>query len=109
MFAGMEFDSVTGLYYNHARYYDAVLGRFVSQDPKGFAAGDTNLYRYVGNESTVGTDPSGEQEAMNYDDAMNALGNRTFGNLYSPSQPQPPLSDYPISATMLHYDSETRG
>ena len=32
------------------RYYDAAIGRFVSQDPKGFAAGDTNLYRYVGNE-----------------------------------------------------------
>jgi RHS repeat-associated protein len=61
-FAGMEYDSVTGLYYDHARYYDAVIGRFVSQDPKGFAAGDADLYRYVGNEPTVADDPSGEQE-----------------------------------------------
>ncbi len=60
-FAGMEYDSVTGLYYDHARYYDAVIGRFVSQDPMGFAAGDTNLYRYVGNEPTVDPDPSGLQ------------------------------------------------
>jgi RHS repeat-associated protein len=58
-FDGMEYDSVTGLYYDHARYYDAAIGRFVSQDPKGFAAGDTNLYRYVGNEPTVRTDTSG--------------------------------------------------
>ena len=43
MFAGMEYDSVTGLYYDHARYYNSVVGKFVSQDPKGFAAGDTNL------------------------------------------------------------------
>jgi RHS repeat-associated protein len=58
-FAGMEYDSTTGLYYDHARYYDAAIGRFTSQDPKSFAAGDTNLYRYVGNQPTTGTDPSG--------------------------------------------------
>jgi RHS repeat-associated protein len=59
-FAGMEYDSTTGLYYDHARYYDAVIGRFTSQDPKSFAAGDTNLYRYVGNEPTCSADPTGE-------------------------------------------------
>ena len=59
MFAGMEYDSTTGLYYDHARYYDAAIGRFVSQDPMGFAAGDTNLYRYVGNEPTNANYPSG--------------------------------------------------
>ena len=59
LFAGMEYDSVTGLYYDHARYYDAAIGRFVSQDPMGFAAGDTNLYRYVGNAPTLRSDPSG--------------------------------------------------
>jgi RHS repeat-associated protein len=55
----MEYDSGTGLYYDHARYYDSVTGRFVSQDPKGFAAGDTNLYRYSGNQPTSSTDPTG--------------------------------------------------
>ena len=61
VFAGMEYDSVTGLYYDHARYYDAVIGRFVSQDPMGFAAGDTDLYRYVGNAPTEAADTSGYQ------------------------------------------------
>jgi RHS repeat-associated protein len=59
-FAGMEYDPTTGLYYDHARYYDAAIGRFTSQDPKGFAAGDTNLHRYVGNEPVNLTDTSGE-------------------------------------------------
>ena len=59
-FTGMEFDSTTGLYYDHARYYDPVTGRFMSQDPIGFASGDTNPYRYVGNEPTSSTDPTGE-------------------------------------------------
>jgi hypothetical protein len=39
-------------------YFPAV-GRFTSEDPKGFAAGDENLYRYVGNNPTNLTDPSG--------------------------------------------------
>ena len=62
MFAGMQYDATTGLYYDHARYYDAAIGRFVSQDPKGFAAGDTNLYRYVSNEPLTSVDTTGETD-----------------------------------------------
>jgi RHS repeat-associated protein len=42
-----------------ARWYDPATGRWVSQDPMGFGAGDTNLQRYCGNEPTNATDPSG--------------------------------------------------
>jgi RHS repeat-associated protein len=59
-FTGREYDSITQLYYYRTRYYDARLGRFVSQDPIGFAGGDTNLYRYTFNGATNYTDPSGE-------------------------------------------------
>ncbi|MFM7738667.1 MAG: hypothetical protein ACKO9H_04625, partial [Planctomycetota bacterium] len=31
----------------------------MSEDPLGFAAGDTNLSRYVGNSATNAVDPSG--------------------------------------------------
>jgi RHS repeat-associated protein len=58
-YTGRERDEETGLYYYRARYYDPAVGRFVSEDPMGFAAGDTNLVRYVGNNVTVRTDPSG--------------------------------------------------
>ena len=58
-FAGMQYDATTGIYYDHARYYDPNTGRFVSQDPKGFAAGDANLYEYTTNMPTNFTDPSG--------------------------------------------------
>lgn len=47
------------MYYYRARWYDANVGRFISQDPKGFDAGDANLYRYVGNSSPNAEDPSG--------------------------------------------------
>jgi hypothetical protein len=33
-----------------------------SKDPIGFAAGDANLYRYVGNQPTTKTDPSGLEQ-----------------------------------------------
>jgi RHS repeat-associated protein len=57
---GRELDRETGLYYYRARYYDPKVGRFISEDPIGFSAGDTNLYRYVGNNPTNYTDPTGE-------------------------------------------------
>ena len=41
------------------RWYDAGVGRWLSQDPIGFAAGDANLYRYVGNGVTNWVDPNG--------------------------------------------------
>ncbi len=39
--------------------YDPGIGRWISEDPIGFKAGDSNLYRYVGNNPTNNTDPSG--------------------------------------------------
>jgi len=58
-YAGRDLDRFTDLYNNRARWYDAGAGRFLSEDPIGFAAGDANLYRYCGNSPTNATDPSG--------------------------------------------------
>jgi RHS repeat-associated protein len=58
-YTGRELDLESGLDYYRARYYDPQVGRFISVDPMGFGAGDTNLYRYVGNNSTNAIDPSG--------------------------------------------------
>nr|WP_250564674.1 RHS repeat-associated core domain-containing protein [Adonisia turfae] len=46
--------------YYRARCYDPAVGRFISEDPLGFDAGDANLYHYVFNSPTNYTDPSGE-------------------------------------------------
>ena len=43
MSSGREWDGDAGLYYNRARWMDANTGRFLSEDPLGFAAGDSNL------------------------------------------------------------------
>ncbi len=58
-FTGREYEPESGLYYYRARYYDPVLGRFLSEDPITFEAGDANLYRYVGNSPGNGRDPGG--------------------------------------------------
>jgi RHS repeat-associated protein len=54
-----EKDVETHLQYNRARWYDAAIGRWVSSDPLGFEAGDSNLFRYVKNSPTTASDPSG--------------------------------------------------
>lgn len=57
-YTGRENDG-TGLYYYRARYYSPTLQRFISEDPIGFAGGDTNLYAYVSNSPCNATDPTG--------------------------------------------------
>ena len=60
-YTGRWTDSRTGLQNNRARWYDADTGKWASEDPIGFAAGDANLSRYVGNGPVEATDPSGLQ------------------------------------------------
>jgi RHS repeat-associated protein len=56
LFAGMDVDEGTGLYYDNARWYNSSLGIFVTTDP---AMADPNTYRYAGNNPVTATDPSG--------------------------------------------------
>jgi RHS repeat-associated protein len=61
-YTGRDWDSDTQLQNNRARWYDPEQGRWISNDPIGFNAGDPNLQRYVGNKSTTYTDPTGYAE-----------------------------------------------
>jgi RHS repeat-associated protein len=60
-FTGQFFDYQAGLNYHHHRWYDPAAGRWISEDPIGFDARDTNLSRYVGNITTIFVDPSGHE------------------------------------------------
>ncbi len=57
-----ERDEESGTQLHDRRLYDPATGRWTSEDPIGFSAGDTNLYRNVGNEPTNYVDPSGLAE-----------------------------------------------
>ena len=56
---GEQYDASTGLYYDLARYYDPSVGRFISQDPSGYAGGSSNLYEFANNNPQTYVDPTG--------------------------------------------------
>jgi len=59
LFTARPFDPDTGLQNNLNRWYDPAVGRWLSEDPIGFAAGDGNLYRYVRHAVTIRADARG--------------------------------------------------
>ncbi|EIF5926114.1 RHS repeat protein [Salmonella enterica] len=54
---GQQYDEETGLYYNRHRYYDPLLGRYITKDPIGLRGG-WNAYTYPLNPIT-NIDPLG--------------------------------------------------
>jgi RHS repeat-associated protein len=84
-YTGRELDLESGLAYYRARYYDPANGVFISVDPMGFGAGDTNLYRYVGNSSTNATDPSGNLKLYEGNPLVDGLN--TLGTLFNFTAP----------------------
>jgi len=61
-FTGHIADAATGLVYMQARYYDPLIGRFLSSDPVGFATGGPayfNRYAYTANDPVNHIDPDG--------------------------------------------------
>jgi RHS repeat-associated protein len=64
-YTGHADDAESGLTYAQARYYDPVVGRFLSPDPVRLAD-DFNLYAYVGNNPINATDPTGLYDSRDF-------------------------------------------
>ena len=62
-YRGYYYDKALKLYYLVTRYYDPVVGRFISQDALDYADPDTinglNLYAYCNNNPVMNVDPTG--------------------------------------------------
>ncbi len=83
----------TGLSYDRARYYNPATGRFISQDPAGFGGGDVNLYRYVGNDPTAMTDPTGEMAYVPPGPVGNPWAVSGGAYYYTPAASAPPPAE----------------
>jgi RHS repeat-associated protein len=57
-YTAREFDSETNLYFYRARYYAPSIGRFISEDPMQFGAGE-NFFLYALNNVLNFNDPTG--------------------------------------------------
>ena len=89
-FTSRELDSETGLHFYRARFYSVSdnIGRFISEDPIGFAGEDVNLYRYVKNNPLGYIDSNGLlrdprsifEEALNH--PLSSSGTRNRGNAF---------------------------
>lgn len=101
-YTGRDFDSTTGMQYNRNRWYDPGTGRWLSEDPLGFNAGDSNLYRYAGNSPTNATDPSGTEFTLS-PEAVSAVkfvvalfsGGEGGNDWSDPNVPSGPISSVP--------------
>ncbi len=62
-YRGYYCDTESGIYYLNSRYYDPVIGRFISPDSVSYLDPETcnglNLYAYCGNNPVMYTDPYG--------------------------------------------------
>jgi RHS repeat-associated protein len=63
LYTGQEWDAETGLYYFGARYYNPIIGRFITEDPIAGLASlpqSLNPYAYCLNDPLNYVDPEGE-------------------------------------------------
>jgi RHS repeat-associated protein len=72
LWQGREYSWKTGLYYFRARWYDPVMGRWLSNDPIGISGG-LNQYVFCANNPVNFTDPFGLCADSRYNDRMAAI------------------------------------
>ena len=88
LYQGLRVQAATGLAAARNRDYSPTLGRFIERDPLGFAAGDNNLYRFVGNSPIGRTDPSGLCELMDAAPELTVSGINPLPITPEPLDPQ---------------------
>jgi RHS repeat-associated protein len=124
-YTGRDYDPETGLRYYRARYYDAAVGRFISEDPIRFDGGGPNFYRYVDNDPIDANDPDGQRVRICCRRLIGLMGVLTRRKhcyvLIEPEDGRPPLRVglhknvtlngvfHPGGAVFPNFDGDDRG
>jgi RHS repeat-associated protein len=83
-YTGHKFDTDLGLSYMQARYYDPVVGRFMSNDPIGFRdIHSFNRYAYANNNPYKYIDPNGESASAAFSGHIQLEQNKQMNHLKS--------------------------
>ena len=81
-YTGHKFDKELGLSYMQARYYDPVIGRFMSNDPVGFSnVHNFNRYTYANNNPYKYIDPNGQSSAEVLKNQVTESAKKTAKNI----------------------------
>jgi RHS repeat-associated protein len=102
-YTAREFDTESGIYEYRMRYYDASVGRFLSEDPIGFLGG-SNFYRYVRNSPSRFIDPSGMVLVPNGTNAQNQDYQTAINYLSRDPQMASIISELQNSSTLFIVD-----
>ncbi len=108
-YTGQELDDETGLYYYNARYYDPLLGRFISADTIVQAPFDPqtlNRYSYCRNNPIIYTDPSGNSF---WEDLFNVLDPGTYLSRKATEYLIDKVPDYNVKSILQGMDSSFWG
>jgi RHS repeat-associated protein len=106
-FTGREYLEPFGIYEYRNRAYHPGLGRFLSEDPMGFDAGDMNLFRYCGNDPVNRSDARGTQDGFGFFIPQTGPGGLQFTDPnYDPRRIP---TDPEMAFRYQHYVLETSG
>ena len=92
-YTGQIQDKLTGLDYYNARFYDPVVGQFLSPDSEQGNMQGMNPYAYVKGNPETNTDPSGHMQV-----GVGGGDGDCCGDSSNPPPPPPPSNDPPPDA-----------
>jgi RHS repeat-associated protein len=101
-YPGQQADAETGLVYNHFRYYDPELGRFISVDPLSVAGGEA-LYGYV-HDPVTWLDPDGLKKCRINKKTKDRLLEKGSGSV-----PKPHMHHIVMEGAFTNWGKKARG